>query len=185
MVISNKVKPTKQANTPSAVTGGRFNALVRRNSHDSALRSSGGGLSGLGSGVSSASQPNSTPPDSPLRGGAVNTGGERKGPPICFSPKTCLEVLPTLTKDQLEFEMHYMNIKTNDKTRQGYVNAIRKELSKFVCIDFTNSLKAINDTISSFSCLAKRVEDAIDRIGELSPLSQSHRQTHNQTFLKQ
>ena len=71
-------------------------------------------------------------PTSPSRGGVVVIGGESDVPHFGFSSKTCLDILPALTIDQLKFEIIiiYLKIFTTATTKQGYVNAITSVLQK-------------------------------------------------------
>ena len=135
---------------------------------------SGGGSSGSVSGGTPATLANSTPPNSPLRGGVVRIGGEEDIPRFSFSPKTCLEILPTLSHEQLKFEIQYMNITTTDTDKESCINAIRKELSKIVCMDFTDKLNTITNTISSFSYLVDRAESVVQKlVSQCPPVTES------------
>lgn len=155
----------------SPVTGGHdwlvVNSAGALNTNSSS--DSGGGSSGLVSSDTPATLASSTPPNLPLRGGEVRIGGEQDIPRFNFSPKTCLEMLPTLSHDQLKFEIQYMNISITNTEKEACVNAIRKELSKFVCMDFTDKLDTITNTISSFSCLVKRAENVMEKLESQCP----------------
>ena len=101
----------------SAVPGGR-KPLVRHSSVNlpvnrclntptkGTVSDSGGGSSGLGSGATPTNQTKATPPTSPSGGGVVVIGGESDVPHFGFSSKTCLDILLSLTIDQLKFKLN-------------------------------------------------------------------------------
>ena len=165
--------------SPSAVTGGRRRSLPNdrfsffrsplKTLNESTLSDSGGGSSDLGSGAAPTNQFNATPPTSPSRGEVASIGGELDISHFSFSPKTCLDILPSLTEEQLQFEIKYMNITTTASTKRGYVNAIRTILQKNVCNDFSKTIDCVTDTISSFACLVKRAEKTVETLSKLSP----------------
>ena len=164
----------------SAVTGGR-KPLVRHSSVNlpvnrslntptkGTVSDSGGGSSGLGSGATPTNQTKATPPTSPSRGGVVVIGGESDVPHFGFSSKTCLDILPALTIDQLKFEIKYLKIVTTATTKQGYVKAIKSVLQNNLYDDFCNTINSVTDTVSSFSCLVKRAEESLEKLSKLSP----------------
>ena len=158
--------------SPLSVTGGRrslprdhFSSLNLLGSREGTLSDSGGGSSGLESGATPTNQSSATP----SRGGMVSIGGESDLRHFGFSPKTCLDILPNLTVDQLKFEIKYMNIITTANTKKGYVNALRAELRKNINDDFCKTIDSVTDTISSFACLVKRAEDTVEKLCNLSP----------------
>ena len=175
-------KPSKQKklSLPArTVTGGRTNLprfstgplLPRRDSSSTVgtLSDSGGGSSGLGSGAAPTNQTNTTPPTSPSRGGMVSIGGESDLPHFGFSAKTCLDLLPSLTIDQLKYELKYMNIRTTANSKKGYMNAIRSVLKNRVNEDFVETIDCVNNTISSFACLVRRAEETVEKLSALRP----------------
>ena len=70
---------------------------------------SGGGPSALPSSRAPAKQGNTTPPTLPSRGGSAFSHGKTTEMPqyTSFSAKTCLELLPHLTTEQLNFELSH------------------------------------------------------------------------------
>ena len=161
--------------SPLSVTGGRrslprdfstFNSIV---SHEGTLSDSGGGSSGLGSGATPTNQANATPPTSPSRGGTVAIGGESDLEHFSFSPKTCFDILPKLTVDQLKYEIKYLNITSTANTKKGYLNVLRAELRKHINDDYCKTIDSVTDTISSFACLVRRAEDTMETLSKLSP----------------
>ena len=131
------------------------------------LSDSGGGSSGQGSGATPTNLANTTPPTSPSRGGMVSIGGESDLHHFGFSPKTCLDLLPHLTVDQLKFEIKYLNITTTASSKQGYINALTSELRKYIDDDFVKTIDSVSNTISSFACLVRRAEDVVDKLCEI------------------
>ena len=99
-------------------------------------------------------------PASPSHG----TGNDNDIMHFGFSAKTCLELLPKLTLPQLEHEIKYLNINTKAGKKGGYQSAIKKELTKYVCDEFANSVDNVNETISSLTSLVKRAESAVEKL---------------------
>ena len=179
MTHKTKTNERKHSLPAGTVTGGRpklprhssASSFNRRDSFSTVgtVSDSGGGSSGLGSGTATTIQTNATPPTSPSRGGMVSIGGETDMPHFGFSPKTCLDILPSLSIDQLEFEIKYMNIKTTANSKKGYINAIRSVLQNRTNVDFCETIDSVTNTISSFACLVRRAEETVDRLSAISP----------------
>ena len=98
-------------------------------------------------------------------------GGESDVPHFGFSSKTCLDILTSLTIDQLKFKIKYLKIVTTTTTKQGYVivKAIKSVLQNNLYDDFCNTINSVTDTVSSFSCLVKRAEESVEKLSKLSP----------------
>ena len=130
-------------------------------------KSSGGGLPAASCSIT-------TPPALPSRGGSAMPEGEILLPEnMVFSAKTCLELLPTLSHEQLNFELcHFraMGCKFDFKTRSGQMsdNQIISDLSEIlsqkVCEQYEKSLHKFNTFFTSVSCLTKEAEDLLDKI---------------------
>ena len=126
---------------------------------------SGGGLAGLGTGISADSSPHSTPPNSPLRGGEASTDGEF----FCLSTKTCIELLPLMNMEQLQFELRFLKINTDALTQAELVSAIRNHLIPSLCREFTDTVNNATNTSSTFSCLVDEANKTIGKLREWTP----------------
>ena len=161
------------------VTGGRGTSnSVKRNSLALDFSSkrginsgSGGGPSGRASGATPTSVAKSTPPTTPSRGEVAETPGETDAEdvltpfsPVSFSSKTCIELLPYMTEEQLEFEIKHLNISTQAKKRDNIINVLKKRLNNESVVDFKNCVENASNILSSFHCLVKRAEESVEKL---------------------
>ena len=132
---------------------------------------SGGGSSVRASGATPTSSVKSTPPTTPSRGEVALVQGENHVEdlptplsPVSFSSKTCIELLPYMTEEQLQFEIKHLNISTQAKKRDGLINILKKRLNSDSVLDFKNSVENATNILSSFHCLVKRAEESVEKL---------------------
>ena len=134
---------------------------------------SGGGPSVAANSPAPMTRDKSTPPSSPPRGGTASPQGEIPTN-FVFSAKTCLELLPKLTTEQLHFELNHFNaigcqfeqISTKSATfpKKQLVKLISDVLSKKSNSQYQLVLEKFNNVFSSISRLT---EDANEHIREM------------------
>lgn len=140
---------------------------------------SGGGPSVTLNSPASNSLDKSTPPTPPPRGGTAAVQGKVPAN-FVFSAKTCLELLPSLTVEQLNFELTYFQsmgcqfdhviTRSSNIPRKNIVKLIADALKKERNSQYQAVLQNFNEVFSSISRLT---EDAETYIREMQPERES------------
>ena len=86
-----------------------------------------------------------------------------------FSTKTCLELLPTLTPAQLDFEIKYLkyinsNFKSRSSTDNGKLISIKTFLTQNLISDFDAVLQKYDSLIKTISCTLETTRRDIDEL---------------------
>ena len=134
---------------------------------------SGGGPSVSATSPAPLSRDKTTPPTSPPRGGSATLPGENTTS-FVFSAKTCLELLPHLTPEQLHFEFnHFQSLGCQfEKIATRSANIPKKQLVKLISnvlntqknAQYQLTLQKFNDVFSSISRLTEDAETYVKQL---------------------